>query len=205
MNALTLPVVHPAFRLLKKNGRLLHLLAAALLLAHAVSHFLMADSHIVYPICLLLLAFDIFILALSKQNNIGEQPQINLFFRVLEFLLFLGIGTELLYRTQWINGTVHCAIGTGYIYLFYCEKTVIGEERVSIHHTGITIPALPESKFFSWSNIRTITADYSSISIHTSLQKSYHFHLQQNLQFDELDQIHEFCRHYLGHADSFHC
>ena len=50
----------------------------------------------------------------------------------------------------------------------------------------------------SMSQISSIEATYSSITIHTSLDKSYHFDLQRNLQFEELDQIHEFCRHYLG-------
>jgi hypothetical protein len=68
---------------------------------------------------------------------------------------------------------------------------------VALHHTGITIPALPESRFFIWSNISHIEAHYDHIIIDTSLDKSYRFNLRKNLQFEELDQIHEFCRHYL--------
>ena len=95
-------------------------------------------------------------------------------------------------------GSFHLLLGIAYVYLFYCERTANREERVGIHHTGISIPAFPESKFFLWAQISSLEATYSTITIHTSLGKSYHFELQRNLQFEELDQIHEFCRHYLG-------
>lgn len=198
MNSLTVGVIHPTFQRFKNNGRFLHVLAAGLILTHSITHFLQPHRNIIYPVCLVLIAFDILILVLSRQNSLTEQPSINLFFRGIEFLLLLGIGAEMLYRSHWITGSMHCAIGIAYIYLFYCEKTVTREERISIHHTGITIPALPESKFFIWANIVAIEVNYSSIKIDTSFNKTYQFDLQQNLQFDELDQIHEFCRHYLG-------
>ena len=74
---------------------------------------------------------------------------------------------------------------------------MLTEEFVALHHTGITIPALPESRFIIWSNVNHIEAQYDSITIAASGDKSYHFDLQKNLRFEELDQIHEFCRHYL--------
>jgi hypothetical protein len=70
-------------------------------------------------------------------------------------------------------------------------------EYVALHHTGITIPALPDSHFLMWANVDHIEAQYDSITIAGSDDKSYHFDLRKNLQFEELDQIHEFCRHYL--------
>ncbi|HKH60707.1 MAG TPA: hypothetical protein VKA49_07740 [Flavitalea sp.] len=95
-------------------------------------------------------------------------------------------------------GGLHLGLSIIYIYLFYCEKHIVDGEYVAIHHTGITIPALPETRFIYGPNISSIDAHYDSIIIETSLDKTYHFNLQQNLQFEELDQIHEFCRHYLG-------
>ena len=100
-------------------------------------------------------------------------------------------------KLNWINGTVHILISLVYLYLFYCEKKLEKTEYVALHHTGITIPGLPESKFFIWSNISHIEAHYDHITIDTSLDKTYRFNLRTNLQFEELDQIHEFCRHYL--------
>lgn len=199
MNALSLPIVHPAFENLKRSGRLLHLTAGCLILVHAIAHFKQPQSSPVYTGCLVLIALDIFILVAAGKNILLALPRVNLFFRLIECLFFLGIGLSLLFKADWLLGSVHMLLSAVYSYLFYCEKKVSTEEYVAIHHTGITIPALPEQKFFIWSQINHIDAHYDSIRIDTSYDnKSYHFNLRKNLAFEELDQIHEFCRHYLG-------
>jgi hypothetical protein len=198
MDSLSLPVVHPAFQRLKHSGRLLHLAAGGLILAHAFSHFNEPHPSPVYLGCLLRRALDIFILVLAGRNILIDMPKVNLFFRLTEILFFIGIGTMLLLETKWAMGSVHIILGIVYSYLFYCEKKLNVEEYVAIHHTGVSVPALPDSKFFIWSNINEIDARYDHIIINTSTSKSYRFDLRKNLAFEELDQIHEFCRHYLG-------
>lgn len=144
------------------------------------------------------MALDIFILVLAGKNILADMPKVNLFFRLAEILFFLGIGITLLVEQHWAIGTVHLLLSTIYTYLFYCEKKVGSAEYVAIHHTGISVPALPESKFFLWSHINGVDARYDCISINTANSGSYAFDLRENLAFEELDQIHEFCRHYLG-------
>ncbi|AXY74446.1 hypothetical protein D3H65_10860 [Paraflavitalea soli] len=198
MNSLSLPVVHPSFQKLKHAGRLLHLTAGGLILVHAISHFNQPQSSPIYLGCLLLMALDIFILVLAGKNILTDMPKVNLFFRLVEILFFLGIGITLLVEKQWAMGILHLALSVVYSYLFYCEKKLNSEEYVAIHHTGISVPSLPESKFFLWSHINGVDARYDCIIINTSSNKSYEFDLRENLAFEELDQIHEFCRHYLG-------
>lgn len=200
MNSISFPVVHPAFQSLKRSGRLLHLTAGGLILAHAISHFRQPDASPVYFWCQFILAVDIFILVFAGRQILATLPKVNLFFRFIEFLFFLGIAVFVFFEGKWLTGSLHLALSLFYVYLFYCEKTVVNGEYVAIHHTGITVPALPESKFFIWSNISSIRATYDSIAIETSFSKTYQFNLKENLQFEELDQIHEFCRHYLGTA-----
>lgn len=175
----------------------MHVVAAGLILVHAVSHFQQPEPSKFYLACLLLIAADILILAFPGRQALNQMPRLNLFFRGVECLFFLGISAESFVHGSWIVGSIHLIISGGYFYLFYCERK-LGTEWVGIHHTGITIPSLPEQKFFLWSNVSRLQADYSSITIETSIDKTYHFDLQSNLQFEELDQIHEFCRHYLG-------
>lgn len=198
MNSLSLPVVHPAFQKIKRSGRLLHFAAGGLLLAHAISHFNQPHSNPVYLGCVLLIAIDIFILVFAGRNILASMPLINLFFRFIEILFFLGISITMLVAANWISGVIHLLLCLAYSYLFQCERRVHTTEYVGIHHTGITIPALPDSKFLLWAHVNRIDAHYDTISINTSLDKVYQFHLQKNLAFEELDQIHEFCRHYLG-------
>lgn len=165
---------------------------------HAISHFNQPQSSPIYLGCLLLMALDIFILVLAGKNILTDMPKVNLFFRLVEILFFLGIGITLLVEKQWAMGILHLALSVVYSYLFYCEKKLNSEEYVAIHHTGISVPSLPESKFFLWSHINGVDARYDCIIINTSSNKSYEFDLRENLAFEELDQIHEFCRHYLG-------
>jgi hypothetical protein len=198
MDSLALPVVHPAFQKLKRAGRFLHLAAGGLIFVHALSHINQPDSSPVYLGCLLFMAIDIFILAVAGKNIAADMPIVNLFFRLVEILFFLGIGLACFLGNEWYTGGGHILISLAYVYLFRCEKSMLTTEYVALHHTGITIPALPDSHFLIWSHIDRIEAQYDSITIAASDNKSYHFDLRNNLQFEELDQIHEFCRHYLG-------
>lgn len=197
MNGLSLPVIHPSFQQLKRNGRLLHVVAAGLIIIHAISHLRQPDPSKIYLACLLLIAADILILAFLGRQALSQMPRLNLFFRGVECVFFMGIAVESFLHSSWITGSIHLVISASYSYLFYCERK-LNSEWLGIHHTGITIPSLPEQKFLLWSNISQVKANYSSITIQTSIDKTYHFDLQTNLQFEELDQIHEFCRHYLG-------
>ena len=198
MNSLAIPVVHPAFQKLRHSGRYLHLAAGILLLVHAISHLQQPHTSPVYLGCLGFMALDIFILVMAGKNIAAELPLVNFFFRWVEILFFLGIGITLCVNGGWVMATVHFLLSGAYLYLFWCEKKLLYAEFVAIHHSGITIPNLPESRFIIWSNINQITAQYDQIAIEASGDRSYRFDLQKNLQFEELDQIHEFCRHYLG-------
>lgn len=198
MNSLKLPVVHPAFQKLKRSGRLLHFAAAALILVHAISHIGEPHSSPVYLGCLFFIAVDIFILVFAGGNLLEDLPRINLFFRLVEIVFFIGIGVTMLVQKSWLPGLIHVALSGAYIYLFYCESHINSDEYVAIFHTGVSVPGLPESKFLLWSHIDQIEAQYDCITINTSLNRVYRFDLSQNLAFEELDQIHEFCRHYLG-------
>ena len=198
MNSLTIPVFHPAFDKLKRSGRLLHVTAAIVIISHAISHINQPNSNQVYFWCQVILGLDIFLLVFLGRNILATLPKVNLFFRFVEFLFFLFVGTLLLLKSNWISGAFHLGISFLYCYLFYCERRVNTEEHLSLHHTGVTIPALPESKFLLWSNINTLQARYDSIEITTSDSRQIRFQFRRNLQFEELDQIHEFCRHYIG-------
>ena len=176
----------------------MHLAAGGLILVHAISHFNQPHTNPVYLGCLLLIAADIFILVFAGKNLVADMPRLNLFFRLVEILFFLGISSAQFWEGNWIAGLSHLLLSLAYSYLFYCERTVSTTEYVALHHTGLTIPALPESRFLIWSQVISIDASYDRITIYTSLNKTYRFQLQKNLLFEELDQIHEFCRHYLG-------
>ncbi len=197
MNGISFPVIHPAFEKLKNSGRLFHLIAALLLMAHALSH-LGESFNPVYFWCQLIFAFDILLLVFIGRNLAVTMPGINSIFRFAEFLFFLGIGFILFLEAKWIQASFHVLLGVVYIYLFHCERRIIKTEAISFHHTGVGIPGLVESKFLLWTEINQLQATYHSIEIYTSHHQQLKFNFRENLSFDELDQIHDFCKHYLG-------
>ena len=96
MDTISLPVVHPAFERLKRSGSWLHLTAGLLILTHAISHFRSEESPTPYFWCQLLISLDIFILVLACGDVLRQLPKVNLFFRVVEIVFFLGIGILML-------------------------------------------------------------------------------------------------------------
>jgi hypothetical protein len=199
MDSISLPVVHPAFEKLKRSGSWLHVAAGLLILTHAISHFHRHESPTLYFWCQLIISLDIFILVGAGREILRQSPRVNLFFRVVEIVFFLGIGWMMLLEKNWMTACIHLFLCIAYVYLFYCERGFRSEE-LSIHPTGITIPGLPESRFLHWSHINDIKATYDSIHIITSEDQDLSFELRKNLDFAELGQINDFCIHYLGKA-----
>lgn len=198
MDSISLPVIHPAFERLKRSGAGLHVLAGVLILAHALSHLYHKESPTVYFWCQLLISLDLFVLVLAGRDILRQVPRVNLFFRIVEIIFFLVIGLLMLMEGNSWTGCFHLILSIAYSFLFYCEKSFRSEEILSFHHTGITVPALPDSHFLLWTDINHVETRHDSIDISTSGNKELHFNLRQHLGFAELEQIHEFCRHYLG-------
>lgn len=198
MDSISLPVIAPRLDRLKRSGSWLHLLAGALILAHAISHFRGETTHTLYFWCLLIISLDIFLLVLVGHDLLQQMPRMNLLFRVVEIVFFLGIGSLMLVEGNPVTGIFHLLLGIAYGYLFYCERAFRTEETLSIHHTGITIPDLPDSRFLYWTNINKVEANYDSIDIIIAGDKPLRFQLRNNLDFDQLERVQAFCRFYLG-------
>jgi hypothetical protein len=198
MDSISLPVVHPGFERLKRSGTGLHVAAGMLILAHAISHFRSEESPTLYFWCLVLISLDIFLLVLAGRDILRQSPRVNLFFRIVEIIFFFGIGVAMLTKSHPLTGATHLALAFAYCYLFYCETGFRSDELLSFHHIGVSIPALPDSHFLLWTDINRVDARYDSIRILTAENKELEFDLRQNLEFAELEQIHEFCRHYIG-------
>ena len=197
MNSLSFPVVHPSFEKLKNSGNWLHLTAALLILIHALSHIHEQELSPVYFWCQLLIVADILLLVLAGKNFLSQMPSINLFFRMVEVLFFFGIGIVMFINNKFFSGAFHIFLSAVYVYLFYCERNSINKEILSFYHSGIDIPEIPSNHFFYWTEINNVEARYDRITIETSSDKKIDLTLRKNLHFEELDQIHEFCRYYL--------
>lgn len=197
MNAVSLIIIHPAFENLKRAGRLLHLLAGMAILANAFSLYRNPTINPVYFWCQLIVAIDIVLLVFLTRNLVEELPKINLAFRLTETLTLLAAAIIFFSEERYTMSLALLVVSMAFAYLLYCEQKVNQPEILSIHHTGISLPGLPSGQFFIWSKINAIEARYDSIQIQTA-DKSWQFPLRKNIGFEELDQIHDFCKHYLG-------
>jgi hypothetical protein len=197
MNALAISIVHPAYENLKRMGRFLHFIAGVLILLNAIHQLQQPKLNHLYFWCQLIIGIDILVVVFTNRNLVQELPRMNTIFRFIECIIFLGAAAILLTEANWIMGSVLILISAAYAYLLFCEQKISTVELVKFNHIGITISGIPQSDFFLWSRINDIDIRYDSITILTSENKKLHFPLRQNLQFEELDQIHEFCRHYL--------
>lgn len=195
MNGMALPVKHPSFEQLRRQGNLLHLLAAVLLSTHA---FMAIEASWIYRGSLLFIVLDILLILFVFKGIIYQITSINIAFRIFEIGFFAGISLYKFFEPSYFSASLNLVLAGAFAYIFYCERTIRLEEQVGIHHTGITIPGLPQSRFLIWAKINHLKADYHSIEIHCADKKVHHFELSEQLEFEELDQIHEFCRHYLG-------
>lgn len=198
MDSISLPVVAPAFERLKRHGVWLHSLAGILLMAHAVSHFRGENAHTLYFWCLLFISLDIFLLVIVGRDLLQQLPRINLFFRSVEIIFFFCIGVLMIVEGHELTGIVHFLLAIGYGYLFYCEWALRQVETLSFHHTGITVPNLPESRFLYWTHVNGVKASYDHVDIRTAAEEDLRFELRANLDYDQLEHVKAFCRHYLG-------
>ncbi|NJO24896.1 MAG: hypothetical protein HC867_02555 [Bacteroidia bacterium] len=59
------------------------------------------------------------------------------------------------------------------------------------------LPGFLSDKLVYWIHIRKFNANYHDVYIETDQDEKFTFNFKQNLQPEELEEIHEFCRHYL--------
>ncbi|NCU02437.1 MAG: hypothetical protein GXC73_00490 [Chitinophagaceae bacterium] len=191
---LTVSIVHPQYNNLKKYSPVLHFLAGTVFIAAAVYEFridnrITAFSELVIGIDVITLAF--------MRGFAEDSSRMNAIFRFIEVLVFGGLTILAALDQSWITACF-LAIATGmYYYVFHCERKVINREKVSVHHLGVTISNFPKDKELEWDEITDLEALPHSITIFTSRKKILRFDFQKAIAFDELEQIHEFCRHYL--------
>jgi hypothetical protein len=198
MNSLAISIVHPAFENIKRLGRFLHFIAGIIILSGAITEALQPHLNHLYFWCQLIIGLDIIIVVFTNRNLFREMPAVNAVFRLLESLVFLGAALLSFKQQNWIMGALLLLVMIAYGYLYHCERKAIAVETIVFYHTGIYISGIPNEQILPWSQVNQVQAYYHSISITTFEEKKLEFNLRQPLQFDELDQIHEFCRHYIG-------
>lgn len=193
----TLPVVHPAFELLKRSARVLHFIAASVILVNAI-HILQAhDGNKVLCYTQMIIAVDIFLLVFFGGVVLIEAPRLNLIFRLIETLTLFGIAVTLYGDGHTWFALLHGVASAGYLFLFYREWRVIRSEAVDIKATGISFPNFVKDAEIGWNEIKNIVPQYHSILIETLRNQKIEFDLRHNLKIDELQQIDDFCKKHL--------
>jgi hypothetical protein len=193
----SLQIVHPAFELLKRSARVLHFIAASIILINALHTLQAHGGSKLLCYTQMVIAADIYLLVFFGGVLLIEAPRLNLIFRLIEALALLGIASTLITDGHNWFGLLHLMVSAAYLFLFRRELRVIRSEAVDIKPTGITIPNFAKDAEISWDEIKTIIPKYHSIIIETFCNKKVEFSLRQNLKIDELEQIDDFCRKHM--------
>lgn len=191
---LSVSIVHPQTVHLKKISPMLHFVAGLLFLTAAYYEF-MADNRLT-SFCEAVIAADVLAIAFMKRFA-EESTRLNAWFRLIEVLVFSGIATLTLLNKDYVISSLSITAAGIYAYVFYCEYKFISQERVEVHHLGVTISAFPNDKYIDWEDLKTIKALPHSITIITQKNKTYHFEFEKGIALSELEQIHDFCSYYL--------
>jgi len=192
-----LPVVHPAFELLKRSARVLHFIAASAILMNAVRSWQLPGSSALLCICQAIIAADIYIFVFFSKSILTESPRMNILFRLVESLTLLGIGITLAFSGETGFAFLYLVASIAYFFLMHREVRVIRAESVNIKHTGITVPDLLIDTELGWNEIRRIVPRYHGIMIETLRNRKIDLPFRHNLKIDELEQINDFCRQHL--------
>jgi hypothetical protein len=193
----SLQIVHPAFELLKRSARVLHFIAASIIVINAL-HLLQAhNASSILCYTQIVIAADVYMLVFFGGVLLIEAPRLNLIFRLIETLTIFGIAITLISDGHSWFGLVHLLVSAGYFFLFYREWRVLRSEAVDIKQTGISVPNFVMDAEIGWHEIKSIIPKYHSIIIETLRDKKIEFNLRENLKIDELGQIDEFCRKHM--------
>ena len=191
---LSVSIIHPQSINLKRISPFLHFVAGLVFMCGAYYEFV-ADNRIT-AFCEFIIGADVMAIAFMKRFA-EESTKLNAWFRFIEVLVFTGIGILILLNESYILSGL-CFVTAGmYAYVFFCERKLILKEKVEVHHLGVTISSFPKDKYLDWEQIEDINAVPHSITIISKKKKTYHFNFEKGIALSELEQIHEFCSHYL--------
>ncbi|MEP7145256.1 MAG: hypothetical protein ABI707_20395 [Ferruginibacter sp.] len=193
-----LPVIHPAFELLKRSARMLHFIGASIILINGLYLLQEDQSHQLLCYLQMIIAAEIYLVLFLGKSLLRNSPELNVFSRMIESITLMGIGLTLASYGHIFIGCVHLLISAGYFFLFYREWRIMRSESINIRQTGITIPNFIKDEEIAWPDIKSIIPRYHSIIIETFRHKKIQFKLRKNLKIEELQQIDEFCRQHLA-------
>lgn len=191
---LSITIVQPQSVNFQKMSPLLHFVAGVVFLCAAFieykqQNYLSAFSEAV-------IGADVLIIAFIKRFT-EESTKLNAWFRLIETIFFFGIGILLLLNANYITAVICLLAACLYSYVFYCERQMENKDCIEVHHLGVTISSFPRNKDIEWQQIASVKALPHSITINTYRKKTYHFEFQKGIELEQLEQIHEFCGHYL--------
>ncbi|MBS1513163.1 MAG: hypothetical protein JST86_20165 [Bacteroidetes bacterium] len=196
----SLHVVHPAFELLKRSARILHFIAAGIILVNAVHELAAHNGSKILCYTQMVIAADILILVFTCGPLLTEAPRLNFLFRFCEMVVLLGIAFSLLLDGHYWFSLFHFIIAGSYFFIMYREWRIMRSETVDISPTGITIPNFLKDMVIGWNEVKSIMPKYHSIIIETLRNQKIEFDLKEHLKIDELGQIDEFCKRHLSNG-----
>lgn len=189
----SLPIVHPAFEILKNVCRLLHLVAALFIIINALHQLSAHECNNVICYTQLVIAADILILIFFGGSVFIASPKTGVLFRIIEAFTFTGITITLVTENHPWLGALHLFLSIIYFFIAYREWRIALSEAVELKANGIMIPDFWKHAEIKWLHIKKVVMNYNSIVIETVRDEKIRYELRHNLKIEELQQINDFC------------
>lgn len=193
MPSYSIPIRFEPFERQKKAARLVHFLAAFLMLANAWGDFNQPTPNLLFTVVQIAGSLITLVYAFAGKKILGTSR--NGLFRIMEALIFVFAAWYFYSKMNLhLMGLLQILAAVGLIMLFITERTIFTPTVVTIDEKGITTPNNIKNRFMPWASIDNMLIKNDFVSINTIHNHFIQYETNVMLSELQMDEMNAFCR-----------
>lgn len=190
----TIPIYYEPFEKQKKAAKLLHLLAAFLMIANAWGNFHQPTPSLLFVLVQISVALLTFLFVVTGTKIFPQTTLSNTIFRLTQAFALI-YASFYFFQAMHLNfmGILQLSGSIGLFLLLYSERSLYQPSTIVIDSTGVRAPANFGKRLIEWSNIENMRIRNDYISINTRQNQFVQFETNAVLSELEMDQMNAFC------------
>ncbi|HMO32064.1 MAG TPA: PH domain-containing protein [Lacibacter sp.] len=195
MTTYTIPVFYEPLERQRKAARVLHLLAAFLMIANAWGDFNQPTPNYVFVLVQLSAAVLVLLFAFLGKKIFPNHGGTNSVFRLLEVVVLLQ-ATWYFFTVMHLNfmATLQVIAAGGLLLLYFSERILFQDPVVRISDKGIDLPGGFRRKHLAWTDVENMRIRNDYISINTKQNRFIQLETGTTLGELQMDEMNAFCR-----------
>jgi hypothetical protein len=195
MATYSIPIYFEPFERQKKAAKLIHLLAAFLMIANAWGDFNQPTPNLIFTVIQITGALLTITFIATGRKWLGNTSSGHRLFRILEALIFLYAAWYFFEKMNLqMMGFLQILAAIGLLMLFITEKNIFSATFVTINEKGISTPGNIKNRFMPWSSIDNMLIKNDYVSINTIHNHFIQFETRIVLSELEMDEMNANCR-----------